>query len=49
MEHKFWLFLSVGCILWYLGVTGYIAFRGFFDIKNMLKDIGKPTNLPEGK
>ena len=39
MEHKFWLFLSIGCVVWYLSITGYIAFRGLFDIKNMLKDI----------
>ena len=39
MEHIFWLILSLACLAWYLFVTGYIAFRGAFDIKNMLKNI----------
>ena len=47
MEHKFWLFLSIGCILWYLAVTGYIAFRGLLDIKSMLKEIQSPKDYSD--
>ena len=39
MEHIFWLFLSIACIIWYLVITGYVAFRVAFDIKKMLKNL----------
>ena len=41
MKHWFWLLLSIGCIGWYLTITGYIAYRGLIDIKNMFKDLKK--------
>ena len=41
MQHIFWLLLSLACLAWYLFVTGYIAFRGAFDIKKMLKNIAE--------
>ena len=39
-EHLFWWLLSMACILWYLTITGYVAIKGAYDIKNMLKNLG---------
>ncbi len=39
MIKHFWLFLSLGCVGWYLAVLGYVAVKGAADIKNMLKRI----------
>jgi hypothetical protein len=36
LDHWFWLFISLACIGWYLIITGYIAWKGLADIKNML-------------
>jgi hypothetical protein len=48
MEHGFWFILSIGCIGWYLAITGYIAFKGLFDIKSMLKNITQgQTETPD--
>lgn len=40
MEHWFWLLLSISCIIWYLTITCYVAYRGVKDIRNMLKNMG---------
>jgi len=39
-EHLFWWLLSMACILWYLTITVYVAFKGAHDIKHMLKNLG---------
>ncbi len=36
MDHWFWLLISLACVGWYLVITGYIAWKGLTDIKNML-------------
>lgn len=36
-EHWFWWLLTMACLIWYILVTGYVAVRGAFDIKNMLR------------
>lgn len=36
----FWLILLAACILWYLTVTIYVAVRGAFDIRGMLRRLG---------
>jgi hypothetical protein len=33
----FWLVLTIACITWYSTITVYVAYRGWFDIKNMLR------------
>ena len=30
----------MACILWYLTITGYVAVKGAYDIKSMLKNLG---------
>ncbi|MBN2210562.1 MAG: hypothetical protein JW709_04125 [Sedimentisphaerales bacterium] len=46
MITTFWLFLSIGCIGWYLVVLGYVAVKGAGDIKRMLAQLSS-RNLPE--
>jgi hypothetical protein len=36
----FWFLLSWACVAWYATITVYVAFRGYFDIKGMLRRIG---------
>ena len=33
----FWLLLTIAVLAWYGGVTAYVAFKGVFDIRGMLK------------
>ena len=44
MIKTFWLLLSVGCVLWYLAVLGYIAVKGGQDIKDMLKQLSADSS-----
>ena len=39
MIKLFWLFLSLGCIGWYIAVLGYVVVKGGADIKDMLKQL----------
>jgi len=36
-DHPFWWLLMVACVVWYSTITVYVAIRGAFDIKHMLK------------
>lgn len=35
--HPFWWLLTAAAVTWYSTVTIYVAIKGVFDIKNMLK------------
>ena len=35
--HAFWWLLMVACVVWYSTITIYVAIRGTFDIKHMLR------------
>jgi hypothetical protein len=34
---RFWWFLTMAAVGWYLTVTVYVAVRGAFDVRSMLK------------
>lgn len=36
-EHWFWSLMTAACVVWYSTITVYVAVRGCFDIKNMMK------------
>lgn len=36
MEHWFWLSMIVACLTWYMFITGYVAYKGAYDIRSML-------------
>lgn len=36
-EHWFWLALATTCVVWYSTITIYVAIRGAFDIRSMLR------------
>ena len=36
-EHWFWWLLTAACVVWYSTITVYVAIRGVFDIRSMLK------------
>jgi hypothetical protein len=35
--HWFWYLMTAACVVWYSTITVYVAYKGAFDIKNMLK------------
>ena len=37
LDHPFWFALTAACVIWYSTITVYVAIRGVFDIKGMLK------------
>jgi len=58
-EHWFWLLLTIAALTWYSTVTVYVAIRGAFDIKSMLRrlrdaaeadrDVQRPGAEPTGR
>jgi hypothetical protein len=37
--HSLWFWLTWACVIWYSTVTVYVAIRGVFDIKHMLRKL----------
>jgi hypothetical protein len=35
----FWFIVAIGCLAWYSTVTVYVAYKGIFDIKEMLENL----------
>lgn len=48
VEHWFWWLLTAACLVWYSTVTVYVAIRGVFDIRGMLRRLAAAA-LAEGK
>jgi len=48
-RHWFWWAMTAACVVWYSTITVYVAFKGIFDIRNMLKRLsGKPNDPQDG-
>lgn len=47
MEKWFWTLLTGATVLWYCVVTFYVAFRGAFDIRQMLDSLKNREDTPE--
>jgi len=43
-QHWFWWAMTAACVAWYSTITVYVAFKGVFDIKNMLKRLSDQRN-----
>lgn len=39
----FWELLAWAAVLWYSTLTVYVAFKGVFDIKKMLRELQRPS------
>jgi hypothetical protein len=39
--HWFWYLVTLACVVWYLTITVYVAYKGAFNIKDMLKRLDK--------
>ena len=39
MTHWFWLLVTAAVVVWYSSITVYVAIRGSFDIKHMLRNL----------
>ena len=35
--HWVWYLMTAACVVWYSTITIYVAYKGAFDIKHMLK------------
>jgi hypothetical protein len=40
----FWLLITIAVLVWYSTITVYVAIRGGFDIRDMLKRLGKAAD-----
>ena len=40
----FWMILSAACVIWYSSITVYVAFKGAFDIRDMLARLDELKN-----
>jgi len=40
-DHWCWGFLAFACIVWYSTITIYVAIKGSYDIRNMLRTLSK--------
>jgi len=49
MQHWFWWALTAACVTWYSTVTVYVAIRGVWDIRSMLRRLKGPDGLPPGQ
>ncbi len=38
-EHWFWGLITLTVLVWYSIITIYVAYRGAYDIKHMLRDL----------
>jgi hypothetical protein len=45
-EHYVWWLLTMACVVWYSTITVYVAIKGAFDIKDMLKQLGGDREPP---
>jgi hypothetical protein len=43
-SHWFWFGLTMTSLIWYSTITVYVAFRGYKDIKAMLKRLQNRQN-----
>ena len=41
IAEKFWLLMTWAVLIWYSTITIYVAIRGTFDVKHMLRTLGK--------
>jgi hypothetical protein len=48
-EHWFWWLLTAACVVWYSTITVYVAIRGVFDIRGMLKRLAAGAMPAEDK
>jgi hypothetical protein len=37
----FWFILTIAVMVWYSTITIYVGIRGAFDVRQMLRDLGK--------
>ena len=44
----FWLAASIGGVAWYIGITWYVAWKGTYDIKHMLKTLRDRDSAAKG-
>ena len=47
LDHWFWLFASVACVVWYMTVTVFVAIKGFADIKSMFASMARQKDEAE--
>lgn len=43
-QHPIWWLLTMACVIWYSTITIYVAVRGAFDIRNMLRRLSQPES-----
>ena len=46
--HWFWWLITAAVVVWYSTITIYVAIRGTFDVKQMLRRLGEQNPGPRG-
>jgi len=49
MQHWFWWGITAACVVWYSTITVYVAIRGVWDIRSMLRRLKGPGAVPPGQ
>ena len=49
MKHWFWWAMTAACVVWYSTITVYVAIRGVFDIRGMLRRLSDANVAGEGQ
>ena len=48
LDHWFWLIVTMACVAWYMTITVFVAFKGFFDIKTMFTKLAGQKEEADG-
>jgi len=46
---RFWLVMTIACVVWYSTITLYVAVKGVFDILGMLERLSEPDGEVRGE
>jgi hypothetical protein len=45
-DHVFWWLLVMACVVWYSTITVYVAIKGGYDIRRMLRRLSEEAAEP---
>jgi hypothetical protein len=45
LENWIWGLLTIACVVWYAGITIYVAIKGVNDIRTMLRKLSIPKKI----
>jgi hypothetical protein len=49
IAEKFWFLMTIAVLVWYSTITIYVAIRGTFDVKHMLRSLAEKDRNRNGR